>query len=223
MEAMKSCITVLMPIYRGVEFFAEALASLRAQTCRNWRLLVGINGLPRCSTTWELLYLYRDDHVRLLDLGDVGGKAGALNRMVQCVTTDWVALLDVDDLWEPSKLARQIPYMQRFDVIGTQCSYFGERSGSPHIPLGKVPGEWFINDNPIDNSSAIMHRENACWDEEFNAGLEDYELWSRLNAQGKTFYNVSASLVRHRIHRASHFNTRPHDEAYAKIRERYHL
>ena len=220
---MQPWITVLMPIYKGVEFFHEALASLRAQTCQNWELLVGINGLPQCSTNWEILHLYRGDRVQVLDLGELGGKAAALNVMMRDVQTDWVALLDVDDLWEPTKLARQFPYTQLYSVVGTQCIYFGDRAGSPNIPLGEVPRDTFINENPIINSSAILRREDARWDEEFNCGLEDYDLWSRLVTQGKRFYNVPASLVRHRVHRASHFNTRPHDEAYAKIRERYHL
>lgn len=216
-------ITVLMPIYTGSEFFHEALASLRAQTSQEWELLVGINGYSKCSVVWEILHLYRGPQVRILDLGPVGGKTAALNLMVREVKTDWVALLDVDDLWEPAKLARQIPYTKRYDVIGSQCSYFGEREGSPAIPLGEVPCGAFKEENPIINSSALLRRSDAHWDEAFSSGLEDYALWSRLAAQGRSFYNVPACLVRHRIHRASFFNSRPHNEALATIHGRYHL
>jgi glycosyltransferase involved in cell wall biosynthesis len=157
-----------------------------------------------------------------LDLGEVGGKAAALNAMVREVQTGWVALLDVDDLWEPTKLARQFPFMTQYSVVGTHCAYFGERQGSPSIPLGEVPPDVFSFINPVINSSAVLRRVDAHWDEAFNGGLEDYALWSHLAAHGLRFYNVPAPLVRHRIHRDSHFNTRSHEEELKLIHQLYH-
>ena len=47
----------------------------------------------------------------------------------------WISLLDVDDIWLPNKLESQIPYMSRYDIIGTQCEYFGDLTSSPNSPL----------------------------------------------------------------------------------------
>ena len=42
-------------------------------------------------------------------------------------------------------------------------------------------------------------------------GIEDYNMWLRLNYEGKTFYNISEVLTYHRVHFFSAFNTKKYN------------
>ena len=42
-------ISILMPIYNGIEFIDESVGSVLCQTFSEWELIIGINGLPENS------------------------------------------------------------------------------------------------------------------------------------------------------------------------------
>jgi glycosyltransferase involved in cell wall biosynthesis len=205
-------ITVLIPLYNGIEFLEEAVQSILAQTYNDWTVIVGVNGWPSGSEVYHqaLRICSIDIRIRVLDLHEIRGKSAALNAMCMHVLTPWVALLDADDVWHPKKLSTQITFLDTYDVIGSQCMYIGERQGTvPYIPLEDITYIDFKQLNPIINSSALIRTSIAHWNEENNI-LEDYELWLTLRAEGKRFYNVPQILVYHRIHSSSHFNGTNH-------------
>ena len=51
----------------------------------------------------------------------------------------------------------------------------------------------------------MIHKKNAVWRKLFYS-VEDYDLWLKLNSEGKKFYNIAEPLVMHRIHQESAFN-----------------
>ena len=124
--------------------------------------------------------------------------------MIKDIKYEYIALLDVDDLWLPNKLELQIPFLNDYDVVGTHCQYFGDMNGYPSIPFNDINNYNFFLANPIINSSVILHISNAFWDE--NTILEDYDLWFKLYHNKKKFYNLSDVLCKHRIHKQSAFN-----------------
>jgi len=122
-----------------------------------------------------------------------------------------IAILDVDDIWVPNKLELQIPYLNEYDVVGGKCEYFGDKTGSPPIPLGDITHTHNIFDyNPVINSSVIINKKYAFWDDENFvkpvAGLDDYNLWFKLFFLKKKFYNIDTVLCHHRLHIDSAFN-----------------
>ena len=94
-------------------------------------------------------------------------------------------------------------HMDNYDIIGTRCHYFGDRNDQPSIPGGDLKNHNFTNVNPIINSSCLIRKPLAIWEEN---GIEDYDLWLKLWKQGKQFYNVESIQVMHRIHQDSAFN-----------------
>ena len=119
----------------------------------------------------------------------------------------WICLLDVDDKWLPSKLESQVKYMHNYDVVGSKCQYFGDRSYIPEIPTGDLKGFNFLLVNPVINSSCLVKKELCHWIDKF-FGVEDYEMWLRLWKENRKFFNLSEVLVLHRIHNASSFNAK---------------
>jgi glycosyltransferase involved in cell wall biosynthesis len=201
-------ISILMPIYNGIEFIDESVSSILNQTIGDWELIIGINGHPPLSDVYMVAKQYelKNNKIRVLDLTDIKGKSNALNVMVQYCTYNYVALLDVDDIWLPKKLEMQRYYLNVYDVIGTKCVYFGDLENIvPQIPNGDLSNIDFLSFNPLINSSAIIRKELCFWNAKWD-GVEDYDMWLRLNKQGRKFYNLREVLVKHRIHTQSAFN-----------------
>ena len=198
-------MTILMPIYNGIEFLNESIDSIKSQTYRDWKLIIGINGHELNSKTYKIAQKYESNKIKVLDLGFIGGKAKSLNKMIEFVEDDWVAILDVDDKWLPQKLEKQLPLISSYDVVGTLCQYFQDRNNCPPIPTGDISNFNFNKVNPIINSSALIKKELCYWDTDIE-GVEDYSLWKKLRKLQFKFYNIPEVLVMHRIHNDSAFN-----------------
>lgn len=214
-------VSILMPIYNGIEFIQESVSSILAQTQTEWELIVGINGYPALSPVFQTAEAYLvnldDPRIRLLDFPECKSKSVTLNKMVPLCKYPYVALLDVDDIWLPEKLAVQWPFLKQYDVIGTKCVYFGDLNNIvPDIPSGNISAFNFLQVNPIINSSCIIKKNLAKWKTDWD-GVEDYELWLRLWRENRRFYNCPDIQVKHRIHKTSAFNAKGNNNQVAKL------
>ena len=198
-----------MPIYNGIEFIEESVSSILNQTYSQWELLIGINGHPENSDVYKIAKEYEkksEGKIRVYDFHKTKGKSHTLNAMIQFCKYDYIALLDVDDIWHPQKLDVQSQYLNYYGVIGSNCVWFGDRPGIvPVIPVGDITNYDFSLVNPIINSSCIIRKELCYWNEN---GIEDYDLWLRLRKANKKFFNCKEILVKHRIHNESAFNAK---------------
>ena len=210
-----------MPIYNGIEFIDESVSSILEQTFSDWELIIGINGFPENSDVFKKAYEYSSDKVRVIDLFTIKGKANALNEMIKFCNYDYVAILDVDDIWYPDKLKLQIAFLGNYDVIGSRCVYFGDINNIvPHIPVGDFSEADFNTGNPVINSSSIIRKSLCYWNHDWN-GVEDYNLWLTLKKQKKFFYNCSDVLVKHRIHKTSAFNAQGNNNLVDDLKKIY--
>jgi glycosyltransferase involved in cell wall biosynthesis len=195
-----------MPIYNGIEFINESVPSILQQTYDKWELIIGINGHPENSEIYKTAKNFeKSDKIRVFDFYNLKGKANTLNELIKHCKYDYIALLDVDDIWHPQKLEIQSNFLNDYHVIGSNCIWFGDRPGVvPQIPTGDISNFDFSIVNPIINSSVLIKKEFCFWNEN---GLEDYDLWIRIRKQNKKFYNCPQILVKHRIHNTSAFNS----------------
>jgi len=222
LRTKRTQVSILIPIYNGIEFIDESVGSVLNQTYQGWELIIGINGHPENSAVYQRALQYEtktnnnDKSIKVLDLHHIRGKSNALNEMVKHCTYEHVALLDVDDIWHNKKLETQLPFIVDYDVVGSRCIYFGDRREGtvPTIQLGDISEYDFFKGNPIINSSAIIRKSLCCWNEN---GIEDYDLWLKLRAQNKRFYNCSQILVKHRLHKDSAFNAKGNNNLVAEL------
>ena len=200
-------ISILMPIYNGIEFIDESVISILNQTYNNWELLIGINGHIQNSEVYKIAKKYEiNEKIKVFDFYKIKGKSTTLNELIKLCNYDYVAILDVDDIWIFNKLEIQTAFLNKYDIIGSKCIYFGDIEGIiPNIPIGNISNYNFSLQNPIINSSSIIKKSLCFWNEN---GIEDYDLWLRLRQNNNTFYNCSEILVKHRIHKNSAFNSK---------------
>ena len=213
-------ISILMGLYNGVEYLEESIDSVLSQKYGEWELLIGVNGHEKNSEVFKIAIAksLEDERIIVCDL-DTKGKPATLNYLVENVAKyEYVAILDVDDVWHPRKLEEQVKYLSEYDVVGTNCEYFGSMSGSPRLLYGEITLTDLLDFNTLINSSAIVKKSLAFWKEEMD-GVEDYELWLRLARQGILIYNLEDKLCKHRVHPKSHFNTRDFSKQIERIKK----
>ena len=211
-----------MPVYNGIEFIEESVKSVLYQTFKEWELIIGVNGHPANSDVYKkALEISKLDENRITVIDMIGckGKSETLNNMLNTAKYSWISLLDVDDIWLPKKLESQIIYMNMYDVIGTQCKYFGDSNIVPTIPLGDVSNFNFTSVNPIINSSCLVKKELCYWNS--NEMCEDYDLWLRLWKKHNKFFNVNSIEVMHRIHEKSAFNSKGNNNTVDDLLKKY--
>lgn len=208
-----SKVTVLIPLFNGIEFIEQCIDCLNKQTYRNFEIIIGVNGHKAESKVCLAAKKYEQNgYITVKDYGifaDVTNKKSAtLNEMIKDVKTDWVALLDIDDLWLPTKLEKQMTVVKqhKYDIVGTKCQYFGESDRVPPIHVGEITQQHLKKTNHIINSSALLKKSLCQWS--VDEICEDYDMWIRLSKRGFKIYNIDEILVKHQIRKDSFFNTK---------------
>ena len=216
-------ISILIPVYNGIEYIDESVSCVISQTYDKWELIIGINGHIQNSPVFQQAKQYESDKIKVIDMYTIKGKSAALNEMVKHCSYDYVAILDIDDIWHPEKLRVQIQYLQSYDVIGSNCIWFGDMNDIiPQIPQLDISEFNFKQVNPIINSSSIIRKDLCWWDEDIHSGVEDYDLWIRLRLLRCKFYNCPEILVKHRIHQTSAFNSKGNHNAVPELLAKYY-
>lgn len=105
-------VSVIVPIYNGEEFLAEALTSIFAQEVRSLDVIAVDDG----STDTSAQIAQSFDAVRYV-YQPHQGIAAARNRGVQLAQGEFVAFLDQDDLWMPHKLRVQLDFLRQHPDI----------------------------------------------------------------------------------------------------------
>jgi glycosyltransferase involved in cell wall biosynthesis len=212
-------ISILTTVKNGYEFLEECAQSIFLQHCHHgdieitWDWWIGINGHgatggPALIEAERIRAAWPQHTIHVVNLRDAVGRVAALNALIAKTKGDWIAVLDCDDIWEQDKLLTQAIALKmdpEIDIIGTWCSYFGDvATGAPTLPSGWIELETVLNSNPLINSSVLMRRELAVWEDRYS--LEDYDLWIRAAKAGRRLFSIPHPLVRHRIHQESAFN-----------------
>lgn len=204
-------VSIVVPLYNGVEFLEESISSIERQTYPYWEVIIGVNGHSQESEVMKTATKYQTNHhgaykqIRAICYS-TKGKENTLNAMVRDIRFDIISLLDVDDYWEPTKLEEQIQVWKHgyYSVVGTHCKYFGDLDIIPALPEKEIQPSSVFRSNPIVNSSMMIHRRDGSWVE--SHGLDDYNMWLDLTTRGCRMYNIPKVLTHHRIHKQSAFN-----------------
>ncbi len=97
-------VSVVIPAYDAAETLARAVDSVLAQTFRDWELIVVDDGSRDETVAVAQGY---GDRLRVLR-GPHLGPGEARNRGAATARGRYLAWLDADDVWYPTKLAKQI-------------------------------------------------------------------------------------------------------------------
>jgi hypothetical protein len=186
----------------------EAIESVLAQTYTDYEVIVVDDGSTDntrdsvAGVSDRLIYVHQENH----------GVSSARNHGIRLARGKYIAFLDSDDLFLPTKLEKQVAYMEKNPgVVLSHTSYLRVNADGKHIePVrsGTFSGHVYpkiIRRCPIATPTVMVHREalgeNMRFLETISIG-EDVILWIQL-ARRSAILGIDEPLTKIRIHRGS--------------------
>lgn len=187
-------VSVILPVYNGEGFIAEAVDSILRQTFSDLELIVVDDGSDDGTTS--VLASFEDPRLRVHTLPENQGIVTALNRGFELARGELIARQDADDRSYPLRLEAQVAAF-RLDpeliVLGTACDVVDSEGRFLHthrLPLEDSVLRWrMLFQNSFVHSSVMFRRRAVddlaiLYDPE-HRHAEDYDLWCRLLHHGK--------------------------------------
>lgn len=113
-------VSVIIPFYNGVEWLGEAVQSILDQTYKNVEIIVVNDGSPEDIQPFldkygdKIVYCYQENQ----------GPAVARNLAMSISTGDYLAYEDADDIWFPTKLEKQIGFMEKNGFVWSHTGFY---------------------------------------------------------------------------------------------------
>jgi glycosyltransferase involved in cell wall biosynthesis len=186
-----------MPAYNTEEYIADAIQSALRQTYSNLELLVVDDGSTDRTRDIAMEWAATDDRVRVFTQGNKG-ISGARNTGIRHSTGDVFALLDSDDVWAPTFLARQLAVLDDFPdvavVTGNAFNRGGDLDGRPvRVQPPRCRRLTLLDILGSEDSMCVMSvfrravvERIGGFDERLRMN-EDYQFWVRAAAAGFGF------------------------------------
>ena len=179
-------VSIVIPTYNRWPMVGEAVNSVLGQSYKEFELIVVDDG----STDMTVALLRRRDRRLTIVSQPRAGVAAARNAGVAMCRGKYIAFLDSDDLWLPSKLAIQAEFMEQTPGAAIcQTEEIWIRNGmrvNPKVKHRKPAGDIFRRSLElclVSPSAVIITRElfyrAGRFDETFPV-CEDYDLWLRI-------------------------------------------
>lgn len=208
MNPTTPAVSVLMPVFNGERFLAEAIESILGQTFTDFEFVIVDDGSTDASPAILAKYASRDPRIRVLRQTNAGIVA-ALNRGLAECRGPLVARMDADDVSAPSRLAAQTKYLNDHPdiaVVGTTVRLIAEsgRRG-PVLCLPMAPDavrRALQRGTSLAHPTTVMRKDTVIAAGGYREELrhaEDYDLWSRLAIQHR-LANIQQPLLFYRIH-----------------------
>jgi hypothetical protein len=202
-------ISVIMSVYNGERFVAEAAESILAQTFSDFEFIIVDDGST--DSTRLILSRLTDRRVKLLANQRNLGLARSLNVGLGSAQGKYIARHDADDVSLPDRFRRQIAYLEshpEISVLGTAVDMIDEHSASGpcvELPYDNIDIKWallfgcpLIHGTVMARDCAFRGARGYTEDPEFQY-VEDLELWSRIS-EGHNFANLRERLGKRRWH-----------------------
>ena len=199
----KPVVSVCMPCYNAERTIADAVASVLRQDVP-LELIIIDDGSTDGSELAISPFL-SDPRVRFLKNGENLGACRTRNRAVARAKAPWVAFLDADDIWEESKLRKQLALLDQTSAV--LCGTGRELMKPDGTLTGRVIGvspviTWrrLLRHNCINCSSVVVRtdvaREFPMEGEEIH---EDYVTWLRILKKYKEAVGINEPLLKYRL------------------------
>lgn len=112
-EAPSPVVSILVPAFNATAFIAEALDSACRQTLAEIEILVIDDASTDDTAAVVTRLAARDPRIRLVRQSTNGGPSVARNRGLAEARGRWIALLDADDAYEPTRLTNLVALAER--------------------------------------------------------------------------------------------------------------
>lgn len=205
-------VSLVLPVYNGERYLAEALDAILAQSFTDFELIA----VDDCSTdtTPAILaeYAARDSRIRVIRNAENRKLPGSLNIGFAAARANWLSWTSDDNIMLPDMLATLIAARDdapAADILHADYRIIDAR-GRKQRRIRTGPASNLLMDNTI--GCCFLYRREVDvalggYDEAL-FGVEDYDFWLRALQAGFAFSHVPQELYLYRRHHGSLTDTR---------------
>jgi len=197
--------TVLMPLYNGARYVGEAIESILKQTFCDFEFLIIDDG--SLDNSADIVRSYNDERIKLICNQNNSGVIDTLNLGITLSQGDYIARMDADDISRPTRLAKQIDYLDSNPKVGL-CGSWVRFIPRKYDFVWKLPMSseeircLQFSSVGVAHPSIMFRRklflDNDLFYDSKYMYIEDYELWGRA-LKLMEFANIQEVLLDYRI------------------------
>lgn len=211
-------ISIVIPVYKGANYLAEAIDSALNQTYKNIEILVVNDGSPDDGET-ERVALSYGDKIRYI-YKENGGVSSALNVGIREMKGEYFSWLSHDDLYEPTKIQTQVELIRDGkDIILCSGKLMDEKCNPMPYRTKTLNGRFtstelfnqFLKGYSLNGLGFLIPRhafeEAGVFDESMRY-LQDLDMWLRILMLNVHIIVCHKDLlVTTRVHKGQQTNT----------------
>ncbi len=209
----KPLVSIIIPTFNRRKMLDEAIKSVMTQTIANWELIV-VDDASIDETGRVVEYWMENDQRVCYEKNNVSiGGSGARNIGIRKAKGEFIAFLDDDDMWLPTKLEKQLDlFKKKPESVAASCwftvnYFFGMRV----IKTVDNPTlQQILSDNVLGTASVCMARKSVVKKVNgFSENLpsaQDWDFWVKLRRHGPVA-TVGESLVIYSVHQQQKIST----------------
>ncbi len=209
----KPLISIIIPVYNGSNYMAEAIDSALAQTYENIEIIV-VNDGSRDDSSTEKIALSYGDKIRYIHKEN-GGSSSALNTGIRSMKGEYFSWLSHDDLYLPEKVEKQYEMLCGYEadnVMAVCAGYLIDEKGTPILAKsndlnGKKTADQVLalltHGRMINGCGVLMPKKIIDRVGFFDEGLtylNDVDYWYRTVLQDTEIVYSSEKLIKTRVH-----------------------
>ena len=161
-------VSVILPTFNRTKFLQQAIESVFAQTYADWEMVVADDG--SAEETRGYLRSIENPQVRTIWLRHSGNPSLVRNAAIEAARGRYLAFLDSDDVWAPSKLEKQVRALDECSTAAwsyTNCQLVDEcgrllvdeSAVTPAPPQGWIFGPLLRLEVSISMPTVVAERE----------------------------------------------------------------
>ena len=198
-------VSVLVPVYRTKEeYLRSAIESILVQTFRDFELLI-LDDCPEDSRE-AVVDTYNDRRIVYLRNERNLGITPSRNKLMELAKGEYLAVFDHDDVSLPTRLEKEVAYLDAHPEVGCVGSWVGEVTENRVTRYPERDEDIRIAlmwDCPIAHSACMLRKSvldaHSIRYESYFSPAEDYGLFARLAVVTK-FHNLQEVLFNYRSH-----------------------
>lgn len=201
---MNPSVSIVTPSYRSESFVADTIRSVQSQSVTDWEMIVVDDCSMDHSVDVVQAFVEQDSRIKLIQLAENSGAAVARNVAIEEARGRYIAFLDSDDVWLPTKLEKQLGFMRANGHAFTYSAYVKVDEFGVIFGRVGVPAKVCYTDLLKVSSIGCL---TAMYDTEFFGKVymplirkrQDLGLWLRLLGKTKYAFGLNEALAQYRV------------------------